>query len=198
MTQLGGIHVSKTHLLPVDTNVTKKQNLFSRMYFRTQQTMVTFVVICFSFLVDFSQSLAITSSRNQYDDHSNTYFTYEPLEFENCKKASECELVNEIVHEETIDNLSVCTLDETITSPPCPLPKENVCVCVKDVDCQEIYDRFTSQDQSLIRTVRSDFRSCGFENGAPKYCCPYKPNKTQDPVPPKNSHTGRNHGNDVS
>ena len=176
---------------------TKKQNLFSPMYFQAQQTMVTFVVICFSLLVDFSRSLSITSSRNQYNDHSNTYFTYEPLEFENCTKASECELVNSILRQETIENLSVCTLDETITSPPCPVPKDNVCVCVKDVDCQEIYDRFTNQDQSLIRTVKNDFQSCGFENGAPKYCCPY-PNQTQDPVPPENSHTGRNHGNDVS
>ena len=177
---------------------TKKQNLFSPMYFQAQQTMVTFVVICFSFLIDFSQSLTITSSRNQYNDHSNTYFTYKPLEYENCTKASECDLVNEIVRQETIENLSVCTLDKTISSHLCPLPKDNVCVCVKDIDCQEIYDRFTSQDQSLIRTVKSDFQSCGFENGSPKYCCPY-PNKTQDnPLPPKILFTGRNHSNDVS
>ena len=73
----------------------------------------------------------------------------------------------------------VCTLDETISSPSCPLPKDNVCVCVKDIDCQEIYDRFISKDQSLIRKVKNEFQSCGFESGSPKYCCPYQ-NAVQD------------------
>ena len=63
------------------------------------------------------------------------------------------------MRQETIENLFVCTLDETISFPPCPLPKDNVCVCVKDADCQTIYDRFISQDQSLIRSVKIDFQS---------------------------------------
>ena len=118
--------------------------------------MVIFTNIYFLLLFHFSHCLTLPPLKNQYDSNSNTFFTYTPYEIENCKKASECELVNSVVRKEKIENLFVCNLDDTISSP-CPLSKDNVCICVKDADCQIIYNRFISQDQSLIRSVKNDF-----------------------------------------
>ena len=74
--------------------------------------------------------------------------------------------------------MHVCTLDKQINTPSCPLPLENVCVCVKDTDCQEIYDIFMARNQSLIRKVKHNYQFCGTEGGSPKYCCPYSNDMT--------------------
>ena len=129
--------------------------------------MALLAIICFSFLVHFSNCF------HQYNDSSNIYFEYKSLDFENCQPATECVL--DFVQLNTTEDLQICTLDETISSPLCPLSwKDNVCVCVKENDCPVIHNIFLSQNQSLIRKVNQSLQACGFEGTSPKYCCPYR------------------------
>ena len=78
-------------------------------------------------------------SNHGYNNTANTYFTYHIYPFENCDSAIKCPLLTNILRKESMENVNVCHMNETII-PPCPKPKHNICVCVKEVDCHEIYD----------------------------------------------------------
>ena len=110
----------------------------------------------------------------RYKDKEDSYFTYHIRPYENCDSATECPLLKKIVRQESIEQVFVCHLNDTIT-PPCPLPEDNICVCVKDTDCQEIYDILDRKDYDMeeIHNVKNNFQKCGFDGDRPKYCCPY-------------------------
>ena len=115
-------------------------------------------------------------SNHGYNDSANTYFTYHKFPYENCESATQCSLLKKIVRPETIENVFVCHLSDTIT-PRCPIPEDNICVCVRDRDCQEIYDILDRKNSTKaiqkIHDVKNEYQNCGFEDFVPKYCCPY-------------------------
>ena len=131
------------------------------------------IIPCFLFLFGFLKCSVIEPSNIDYDVNSNTYFSYKPLDYENCRSASDCDFTKDITRKETIKDFSICTLEETSELPSCPYPEDNVCVCIKDTDCLEIYDILAGDDQSLKRSVKKNYQKCGFEESSPKYCCPY-------------------------
>ena len=113
-------------------------------------------------------------SNHGYEDKADTYFAYNIHTFDNCESATKCPMLRKIIRQEAIENLHVCNLNKT-TKPPCPILEDNICICVKDKDCQEIYDILDREDYDMdeVLNVKNDFQKCGYESSIPRYCCPY-------------------------
>ena len=110
-----------------------------------------------------------------YNDSANTYFTYHKFSYENCESATKCPLMTKILRNESMENVLVCHMNETII-PLCPIPEDNICICVKEGDCQEIHDILDPKNTDMQKKhdVNKNYQSCGFEDSIPKYCCPYQ------------------------
>ena len=126
------------------------------------------------FLIGLLFPLTFAQDDHLYKDMVDTYFAYHIFPYENCESATECPLLRKIIRPESIENIHVCNLNETIR-PTCPLPNDDVCICVKDVDCKEIYEILDRKDYDMeeVLNVKNDFQNCGYDDFKPKYCCPY-------------------------
>ena len=94
---------------------------------------------CIGFLIGLLFHLTLAHddlSNHGYEDKADTYFAYNVHTSDNCESAIECPMLRKIIRPEAVENLHVCNLNKT-TKPPCPIPEDNICICVKDKDCQE-------------------------------------------------------------
>ena len=70
----------------------------------SEQRNMAVAIVYFAFLVHFSHCLHIQPSKHLYDNNANTYFEYNPYDYENCTPAADCDFVRNIIHQEAIED----------------------------------------------------------------------------------------------
>ena len=99
--------------------------------------------------------------------------TDEPISPDQCTLLTECEELKGLVTEKALENLYNCAYSNEVKSVKgkgthCPAGTDDVCLCTDAMDCHEAKKLFEDKNFAVFKS----WKTCGFNNGIPKYCCP--------------------------